>query len=161
MATWLVCRILFTVTSICCKGQTNMRRYRKPHYTFCCSSASLFCCTITTRYSSHCFWNCATLVLASSSSIDIDSTWQEVFININFQSPCRDNLTLPKNVTEFFKENMLHCIPYDKRVISPSVNNLINIPRLIPWLWCRQFCPNHFSACWLHLLALFSSPEAN
>lgn len=28
-----------------------------------------------TRYSSHCFWNCATFVFASSSSIDIFSTF--------------------------------------------------------------------------------------
>ena len=68
---------------------------------------------------------------------------------------------LATQTTEFFKENILHDILYDKRVFRPSVNNLINSPRSIPWLWCRQFCPDHSSACWLHLLALFSSPEAN
>ena len=46
--------------------------------TFCCSSASLFCCTITTKYSSHCFWNCTTLTLASSNSIVMFFTFSRV-----------------------------------------------------------------------------------
>lgn len=38
---------------------------------------------MTTRYSSHCFWNCATLVLASSSSTDIASTFARVSSILN------------------------------------------------------------------------------
>ena len=51
---------------------------RNRRITFCCSSASRFCCTMTTRYSSHCFWNWATFVFASSSSTDIFSTFSRV-----------------------------------------------------------------------------------
>lgn len=67
--------------------QTNTR-------TFCCSSASLFCCTMTTRYSSHCFWNSATFFLASSNSTDMASTLMRVssilnkpFLNLDTCSP--------------------------------------------------------------------------
>lgn len=50
------------------------------HFTFCCLSASLFCCRMTDRYSSHCVWNSATCFLATSSSTVMASTFSRVSV---------------------------------------------------------------------------------
>lgn len=67
--------------------------------TFCCSSASRFCCTMMTRYSSHCFWNSATFFLASSSSTDIISTFSLVSSILN--NPVRSLLAWSSSSCRF------------------------------------------------------------
>ena len=89
-----------------------MTHYYCIHTDFCCSSASLFCCTRTTRYSSHCFWNCATLTLASSSSIDMASTFSLVssILNRPFFSLSRES------PNSFFLSNSNLCYKHNKRM---------------------------------------------